>query len=240
MKFIKYDSISMEFKLFKSNVDYEYIFNNLDEDIKEDISFLTQYYHERLVEELKDLITLNLTLPNTKSIDDIPVKTYLFIVKDYKILVDSANTQEEYTKVKIGIHVCLYLKDHYTFDTTGSLQTLYFLNCDTADEEIFKNYIYNLLFYTHIVMNYFCYNPLLKNIYHEEDIERFVEIKSAHIRLFGNFEQCSVCMENTTSMTKCKHMLCQKCACSLSKKLCPICRRPITTDDNMEVQFYIT
>ena len=89
-------------------------------------------------------------------------------------------------------------------------------------------------------MNQFSYHPLLKNIYHDTDIEIFAEIKSAHIRLFGEFQQCSVCMENTTCMTKCKHMLCQKCACSLEKKICPICRRTITTEDNMEVQFYIT
>jgi len=239
MKFIKYDKLYMEFKLFKSEVDYEYIFNNLDEDIKEDLNFLATVYYERLVEELKDLITLNLLIPNMKSIDDIPVKIYLFIVRDYKLLVESGSVTD-YPKVKIGVNICLYLKDHYTDDATDSLQTLYFLNCDTSDQEIFKTYIYNLLFYTHIIMNNFSYHPLLTNIYHEEDIENFVEIKTAHIRLFGEFQQCSVCMENTISMTKCKHILCQRCACNLIKKVCPICRRSIVNEDNMEVQFYIT
>ena len=216
MKFIKYDSMDMEFKLFKSEVDYEYIFDNLDDDIKDDLHFLTSFYYERLNEELGDMVTLNLLIPNMKNIDSIPVKVFLFIVRDYKILVDS-NTQQ-YPKVKIGVNVCLYLKDHYKVDMTESLQTIYFLNCDITNEEIFKNYIYNLLFYTHIIMNEFFFHPLLKNLYHEQDIDRFIEIKSAHIRLFGEFKECSVCLENTTSMTKCKHMLCQKCACNLEKK----------------------
>ncbi len=238
MKFIKYDNLNMEFKLFKSEVDYEYIFNNLEEDIKNDLHFLTDFYYARLVEELKDLISMTLLIPNMKNIDNIPIKTYLFIVRDYKILLQG-NTQT-YPKVKIGVNICLHLKDHYNIENTESLQGLYLLNCDTSNEEEFKNYIYILLFYIHIIMNEFSYHPLLKNIYHYEDIQRFVEIKSAHIRLFGEFQQCSVCMENTTSMTKCKHMLCQKCACNLEKKICPICRRSIIVEDNMEVQFYLT
>jgi len=227
----------MEFKLFKSEVDYEYIFNNLEYGIKVDLYFLTNYYYISLLEKLKDSLTLNLIIPNVKSINGIPVKVYLYIVKDYKTSVDNIN---ERTNMKIGLNVCLNSKDYYTIDTTESLQTIYFLNCDTTDKEVFINYIYNLLFYTHIIMNEFCYNPLLKNIYHREDIQKFAAIKSAHIRLFGEFEQCSVCLENTTSMTECKHMLCQKCACSLVKKICPICRRSIDNEDDLEVHFYIT
>ena len=238
MKFIKYDSLNMEFKLFKSEVDYEYIFDNLDDDIKDDLCFLTTFYYERLIEELGDMVSLNLLIPSIKNIDSIPVKIFLYIVKDYKILIDG--NSEQHSKVKIGINICLYAKDHYIVDRTESLQTLYFLNCDTANQEMFKNYIYNLLFYTHIIMNEFSFHPLLKNLYHEQDIDKFAEIKSAHIRLFGEFKQCSVCMENTTSSTKCNHMLCQKCACNLQKKICPICRRSISIEDNMEIQFYIT
>jgi hypothetical protein len=232
MKFIKYDSINMEFKLFRSEVDYEYKFNNLEEEIVKDLTYLTDFYHERLLEELVDMVTINILMPVTKKIDDIPVKIYFFAVEDYKALLGANQIN---TKLKMGINVCLYLKDHYMVDISETLQTVYFNRCDISDEDMFKNYIYNLLFYTHIIVNEFCYHPLLRNLYHEEDIENFIEIKSTHIRLFGDFETCSVCMENTTCMTKCKHMLCQKCACTLDKKICPICRRSIMID----VQYYL-
>ena len=122
------------------------------------------------------------------------------------------------------------------------MQNLHLLDCDIENEDNFKNYIYNILFYTHIIIKQFKYNSLLKYLSHIDDIDDLIHIQELHLSLLSEIEECSVCLEPTITKTICKHVICQKCYSSLSKKICPICRKVIFNEieDIEYIQFLIS
>ena len=83
----------------------------------------------------------------------------------------------------------------------------------------------------HIFVRDFKYNSLFINLYHNVDIENMLKIRNRSIRLYGNHNECCVCLENTIVKTDCKHFLCQKCFSKLSEpKTCPMCRNVFESD----------
>ena len=129
-------------------------------------------------------------------------------------------------------------------ESDGVLQNVYFLIKDNINNDEFKNYIYNLLFYAHVVINNFAYSPMLNYLYHCDDIGYLEELKEVHIRLFGENKECSVCTEQTIGKTSCGHDLCQKCYCCIKNKKCPICRKLLYNENEaiyqeITTQFFI-
>jgi len=222
-----------EFK-YDSVVNYEQIFNNISDDVKNDLILVSNYYYSFLIDELKKRNNVSTPINSIKKIDNMPVKIYLYVITNYK----EYHNDEEI--VKLGVNISLLMKDHINKYEYDLLQNIYILNCNINNENCFKNYIYNILFYTHIIMKEFHYHPLLYYIHHKDDIDNIVNLKLSFIRLFGNKNiECSVCYEKTITKTACNHYLCQKCFCSLIEKICPLCRENLIDEDDYDYNYAI-
>ena len=220
--FIKYDSMLTEFKYVISNIKYDVLFNNMDKDVRNDLAFLTEYYYEYFTNEMTDdTFSLSLKIPSVKCVDTLPVTVSLYIDKAFLNLSDE--------KIKIGFTVFINKKDSIN-NTVEILQNMYISNCDLADKNSFKNYIYNILFYMYIVLHEFEFHPLLKYVYHSDDIPDMIMMNNAHIRLFAEIKECAVCLDPSITKTICNHTLCKKCFCSMVEKKCPLCRKKLNED----------
>lgn len=226
-KFIKFDGIIKEID-YNSLVDYEKIFNKLSTDIIEDLIIVTEYYYSLLKKDIENDSINNIiyNISSVKEINGIPIKINLYILTNYKRYIDDKES------VKIGINVCLPIDEYINSEMYELLQHIYFLNCDITNDNNLKNYLYNILFYAHIIIKNFKYHPLLFHLHHEDDIKNIVNIKSSFIKLFGEFNKCCVCYENTITYTICKHYLCQLCYSKLTEKKCPICRNYLSNENS--------
>lgn len=237
-QFIKYNNIIHEFKIYKTCVDYEELFNSLTPEIKEELDKLTEYYFNYFSSIDSNTIIISTEMKHIKKIDELPTTIYFYLIKEYKEYINLPNVT-----VKLGINVALKNKEY--IDGEYMLQNIYLLDCDIFNAEIFKNYIYNILFYTYILVRDFHYSPMLKHLNHIQDIPNLLDIAYLHISLFGeNMEEykCSVCLDNTITKTFCNHVLCQKCYSKLTKKQCPICRKNLHTEDvdfEDSLQFFV-
>ena len=217
--FIKYDSILNEFKYYELETDFECMFENLDYDIKENLEFLTQYYYSVLeYSRITNTISLIIKLQSAKDINGIPVNITIYFIRNTNV----------HTSGRIGLNVILQNNKDYLTDDYY-LQNISIDDCNFDSEDDTKNYIYNVLFYAHIVINYFKFNPLLKYIYPEEDVNNLIKLQKAHIKLFGKYNECCVCTDETVTCTKCRHYICQKCYIKLERKICPMCRKNLYT-----------
>ena len=76
-----------------------------------------------------------------------------------------------------------------------------------------------------------------------DDIENLIDLKNIHIKLFGEHNECSICLEGTIGKTICNHNLCQKCYCKLQTKKCPMCRTLLCDEneiyESVTTQFFI-
>ena len=79
-KFLMYNSILKEFRCFETNVNYEKIFNELDEDIKSDLELLTEYYYIDLIGQ--NTLTNFVNLQCIKNISTLPVRFNIYYIKD--------------------------------------------------------------------------------------------------------------------------------------------------------------
>ena len=202
-----------EFNEFESEVNYSYIFNNLSSDTKYDLINLTDYY-------------TNFFYKN--EIDNNEYDHNLFIDSPSQIsLIDIEINLYATTYGKVGIHVSLKNNDPLN-PNFEILQHVFFTNVNYKNKPEFKNILYNILFYAHIICTQFKYSPLLMYLYHRDDLDILIEIRKRNIRLFNNEENCCVCIEQTITKTICKHALCQACYSSLVTKTCPICREYLT------------
>ena len=231
--FTKFDGIIQEFN-YKSVVNYEKIFNELSDDIKNNLVTVTEYYYRIIRNDIdsNNLFSILYNISSVKQISGLPIKINLYIITNYKKYI------HEKESVKIGLNICLPVDEYVNSEIFDLLQQIYFLNCDIINENILKNYIYNILFYAHIIIKYFKYHPLLCHLHHEDDIQNIINIKNSFINLFGEFNTCSVCYENTVTFTICKHYLCQLCYSKLKEKKCPICRKFLLNDDNIYDETY--
>jgi hypothetical protein len=228
--FIKTDYMINETKLYKTVVDYEKLFLDLDEDTVESLTTLTTYLYTYFNATIKYSNNSTINIDCVKKIDNIPVKLYFYIIKNYKDY--TTNTEIN----KLGFNISIPSSDHINKLDYDILQNFFLLNININDETIFKNYIYNICFYCYIVMRDFKYHPMLTYLNHYEDIKELVIIKSALVNLFGEKHDCSVCYEQTILKTECNHALCQKCFSSLEQKTCPICRNELVDENTFSYQ----
>ena len=229
--FIKYDSILTEFKVYTSNIDYEKIFCEVPNDIHKDIFDLTNLYYDFFETELKveNTASISVILNSTKKIDKIPVKAHLVILKNLKY-VDTQTGEQKITN-KISVNVCLHPYEHVS-NNFEVLQNIFLLDFDIDNEPEFKKYLYNIIFYAYIIFKDFKYHPMLKYLNHKDEIDSIVKLKTSFIRLFGESDDCSVCLEQTIYTTTCNHYLCQKCFSQLREKICPSCRTDLIEENN--------
>jgi len=223
-KFIQYDYILNEFNSFESVIDYEKIFNEIDDETKFDLELLTSYYYTDInYQEYSNI------LPCIKNIGKLPINIKIYYLKD-----DNIFPTQNASYCKLGLSLYLSLRDTSNLnESTGVLQNVSFTIKNDLNEDEFKNYIYNLLFYAHIIIKYFVFHPMLKYLYHSDDIENLVELKNVHVRLFGEKNECPICMEETIGKTICKHSLCQQCYIGLQTKKCPICRKILYNENEV-------
>lgn len=220
------DGLILENKLFKSNVNYELLFNNLDDKIKYNIEILTLYYYEYFKNKLTEFESSTLFIDTTKKIDDIPIKIKFYVVKhciEYPMQCKNS---------KIGIIISLPYMESVNPAIYYILQNLHFTDFQICKEEEFKNVIYNCLFYCHIILRDFKYHPMLKSLNHFDDLNELVNIQTSLVNLFDNKNDCCVCLDQTISISTCNHPLCQKCFSKLKIKICPICRKILSDELN--------
>ena len=231
------ETFNSENRLFKSKIDYEFLFNNLDDEIKLSIETLTDYYYEYFKNKLITFEACSIFIDPVRKIDDIPVKIKFYIVKnciEYPPISKSS---------KIGMIISLNYMESVNPSIYYILQNLYFTNFEISKVDEFKNVIYNCLFYCHIILRDFKYHPMLKYLNHFTDLNELVNIQISLVNLFDNKIDCSVCLEQTISTSTCNHPLCQKCFSKLKTKVCPICRKILSDevddyDDEEDDSFY--
>ena len=228
--FLNPNGMLHEFKIYDSKINFEKLFNELSEEVKKDILFLTELHYNFFKEELliDNTTSISITLNSVKKLDKIPIKAHISISKKYKYInMLNGNTLEV---SKMSINICLPSYE-YVSGTFEILQSIYLIDFDLEDENVFKKYLYNILFYSYIIIKDFQYHPMLKYLNYKDDIENLLNIKNSFIRLYGEINECSVCLENTTTFTICNHYLCQKCFSQLNDKVCPTCRADLL-DEN--------
>jgi hypothetical protein len=227
--FIEADYIVKETKLYTSKVDYEKLFIDLPDDVKDSLLTLTNYLYSFFSETLKNNNTSTIHVNCVKKIDNIPIKLYFYIIKNFKQYLTGNET------IKLGFNISIPSHEHVNKLDYDIFQNIFILNVNIEDPNIFKNYIYNICFYCYIVLRDFRFNPMLNYLNHSEDIDELLLIKNALINLFGNKYECTVCMEQTITKTECNHPLCQKCFSSLEQKTCPICRNELVDENDYDI-----
>lgn len=228
--FIKPDGILYEFKIYNSKIDFEPLFNELLEEVKNDILYLTELYFNFFKDELsiENTTSVSISLNSVKKIDKIPIKAHISVSKNFKYINILNGNQSETSKISVNICLPSY---EYVSGTFEMLQSIYLINLDLEDEYVFKKYLYNILFYSYIIIRDFRYHPMLKYLNYKDDIKKLLEIKNSFIRLYGEINECSVCLDPTITSTICNHYLCQKCYSQLNDKVCPSCRAELI-DEN--------
>lgn len=199
---------------YNSVVDYKKEFDNLTEQIKIDL--------QREVGFLYDYFTEDPVTSSSSIILDTNNKQICNIVFDIDLYIYETSP----TIYRIGVQIFLrdnssYQLQHIAYMAPINLKNLVIFN----QVKIFKQYLFNILFHTHIFCQKFMYHPMLIYMYHEDDIMTMGDIKFRRSRLFGDDETiCSVCLEQTIAKTHCNHYLCHGCFSRLKIKICPLCR----------------
>ena len=206
---------------YMTTIDYDCIFNNLDDKVVSDLENLTYFYSNIIMNTIDSKEKIIINLDTSKKIDDLDVRIFLLINKSsLRVNNNSCYIISLYT---------IYKKDYIEVEDDDNKLQLLSKIINVEDEDELTNDIYNFLFYSYLIYNQFSYNPLLKYIYHKDEISSIRDIKLSYINLFDNVSECCVCMEQTNLQTKCKHTLCQKCFSSLNTpKKCPVCRSKLS------------
>ena len=163
--------------------------------------------------------------------EDLPVVFKLYFIKDFKSILDISTNI-----IRIGCSVWLDNSIDYINNNEYPLQNISVNYNINDDEEVLKDCIYSVLFYTYIIKNDFKYNSLFHYLCHKDDIPELLKVKELHIKLFGVNTECCVCTEKTQTKTACNHVICQKCYIKLEKKVCPMCRKKLAdTQPRMQI-----
>lgn len=217
-----------EIKGYKSQVDYNKLFNDLQDDVKNDLILEMKRYILIFTEFEKEndtyeTINLSFYMDHLKNISDMNIDIEIYFTS--YIYNDSKH-------VKLGFTVFLQNSRE------NILQYMSFYNYDLVTKNDLKNYIFNLLFYIHIFLRDFTFDSLFNHFYHTDDIIEMKNIRNRNLRLFGNItSECSVCLENCITKTYCNHILCFKCYSKLVKKICPECRAELEITTNEEEMY---
>ena len=202
--FVKPDGMLYEFKIYEHKINFERLFNELTEEVKKDILYLTELHFNFFKEELsvENTHSISITLNSVKKLDKIPIKAHISVTKKFKYINILTGSHLETTKISVNICLPSY---EYVSGTFEMLQSIYLIDFDLEDQNVFKKYLYNILFYSYIIIRDFKYHPLLKFLNHKDHIENLLEIKNCFNRLYGETNECSVCFEPTITSTICNH-----------------------------------
>ena len=214
-KFIKSDYAN-ELVGYKSTVNYGHEFSQLSGDILKDLNEEVDFYFDLLING--NLATAVIDTTN-KHISNIRFEIDLYIYES------STNCS------RIGFQV--FMKDtSYIIQHLSYIAPFNTKNFDLYPRQIdvFKEYIFNCLFYIYIFCRKFKFHPMLNFFYHSDDISYMSDIKLRRHRLFGDEDnECSVCFDSTVMTTTCNHSLCNSCFSKLKAKICPLCRTFLET-----------
>lgn len=221
-KFIPINEIS---SYYKSKIDYRKIFNDLDINTKNNLYEISnKIYNLKVKDNISDNIYF--MVDGVDSIDSIPCSIKMYITRFYYNDEDEDDNDE--TRIGILISAKEELNERL-------LQHFFYSNLNFLK---IKDYIYNILFFAHIIVKTFKASPLLYHLYHKDDIEDMNNIRKINIQLFGNQNDCCVCYDNTVFKLACSHSLCQKCYLKLSYKKCPMCRVDLINEYNGAIYLY--
>jgi hypothetical protein len=137
------------------------------------------------------------------------------------------NREEKSFKIIITLDE-LKVEVHLEFDETYSLwivsedttDTLY--QVEFSDEYTVEGFAKAIEKTRTTLEELYYYKPLGKYISREDKIEL---LKYKVFKQFFSTEDCSICFEETSVITHCKHYCCHKCMEKI--KVCPICRRDL-------------
>ena len=216
-KFIKADyGFCNEVVGYKSIVDYENEFTNTPSEVLEDLNKEVEFYFNYFISHNSATTIIDITNKNISSIH-FDVDLYIY------------ETSSNYSR--IGFRVFMkdtsYILQHLSYFAPFNMK-----NFDTQPLQIdvFKEYIFNCLFYIYIFCKKFKFHPMLNFFYHADDIHSISDIKLRRHRLFGDEDNdCSVCFDPTVTTTPCNHSLCNSCYSKLKAKVCPLCRAMLET-----------
>ena len=209
---------------YKTSIDYSEIFNLLDENIKNDLEKLTECIYINTIKNIGNDKQLLFFLDDKQEIDGVECT--------FQIYVNEIQLDYKTNKItpKIGAIICIANND-YMGNVSDLLQNISISNFEPKVEFEYKNSLYNILFMCYMMINNFKFSPLFYSIYHKDDLKKMIEIRKRNIRLFGKYNECCVCYEQTITHTDCNHYLCQKCFISMNEKKCPMCRTCISIQD---------
>lgn len=219
IQFIELENVLTEFPLYKSNVNYENIFNKLEPLTKRLLSGISMFYFEsikrQIIEEyIEDGETVIIKIPHF-SFENIPLIAHLSFQKNDTIL-----------RINLTFTIS---SEHQMAAKQEINQSVSIINGQVEDIDDMFNYIYIMMFYLREISRDFRYSPILTYLYHKNDIMELEQAAEKHLLLFGKMEECCVCNENCIYKTACNHILCHICFYKLKEKKCPICRKDFDT-----------
>ena len=135
--FVELDGILCEFKIYDYKIDFESLFNQLSDEVRNDLSYLTDLHYEFFKKELnvENTTSISISLNSVKKIDKIPIKAHISIWKNYKYISIVNGDQRETTKICVNICLPSY---EYVLGTFEMLQSSYLINFNLEDEIEFK------------------------------------------------------------------------------------------------------
>jgi hypothetical protein len=208
------NSFYCEVRGFISDINYNNMFDELSDDIKNDLILETKRVYNIINEIQNDTINMSFFLDHVKEVSGIKIDIEIYYTK---------YIHNDTEHIKLGFNV--YLRD--TPNISMQCLTFYVSNVKNL-----TNHIYNLLFYVYVFVNNFSFDSLFNNFYHKDDIIILKEMRLRTLRLFGNLDSldCCVCLEKSTTLTECNHILCNRCFSKLVPKICPLCRTILEND----------
>lgn len=210
---------------YKTTVDYSEVFDLLDENTKNDLENLTECIYTNTIKNIGNETQLSFFLDGSQKIDCIDC-TFQLYVNEKQIDFKTGKIAP-----KIGAIISVTNSD-YMGNTSDLLQNISISNFNPEDEFDYKNSLFNILFMCYIIITNFKYSPLFYSVYHKDDLKKMVEIRKRNIRLFGKYDECCICYDQTITHTHCNHYLCQKCFLSMKEKKCPMCRECISISES--------
>lgn len=199
----------------------ENIFNSLNDDVKNDLSIVTNNLYETFSKKLENSKQYSINLDGIDLIDGFNcyILIHVNIFPETKQISLIVNNDNNYITLQNDIY-----------------QKIVYSDIDIVSENNFKNYIYNILFFCYLIVREYKYSPLFYNFYHKNDIIEMNNNRKRNIKLFGKNEECCICYDQTVNKTICDHSLCLRCLNKIpnNNKKCPLCRTFLTIEDDMD------
>ena len=189
-----------------NKVNYKKKFIEMDDEVAKDLSIMTQHYFNYMTSTRKWNIFTTIKKGD-----------YIFTNEIYfNRAIDNVNILFKIDYCDNGLYVQNIVLNYGEYKKDKIFT-----------DEIFKNCLYNVLFYLKIFKDEFVYNSLCQYFQHKDDIEKLTEFYKSYNRVFiDNAPECCVCLEgvNEVYKTLCDHNICLSCSLKLKKKICPMCR----------------